>query len=319
MFDVVTLGETMLRLTPPGLERLEFTRSLEVHSGGSESNTAVALSRLGSRVCWLSRLPDNPLADLVCGEIARFGVDIRYVVRAQGERIGTYYYEPARAPRNSRVFYDRADSASARMRPEDLPAAPFEPGISRLFHTTGITLAISETARSTARAAVDRARDAGMRICFDVNHRRNLWSPAEARIHCDEWLALSDLVFVAERDVVLLWPELSTAVSLQERCPRATLVITRGAEGSIAVTPESRELRQAAFEATAVERLGRGDAFSGGFIHQWLATDGDVCEALRWGAAVAALKYAMLGDMALVTPDEVRSVIEGGGQTQVQR
>ncbi len=319
MFDVVTLGETMLRLTPPGLERLERTRTLDVHSGGSESNTAVALSRLGSRVCWLSRLPDNPLADLVCGEIARFGVDIRYVVRAQGERIGTYYYEPARAPRNSRVFYDRADSASARMRPEDLPAAPFQHGISRLFHTTGITVAISETARATARAAVDRARDASMRICFDVNHRQTLWSPTEARAHYDEWLALSDLVFVAERDVALLWPELSTAVDLHRRCPGATLVITRGAEGSIAVTPENREFRQAAFEATEVERLGRGDAFSGGFIHQWLATDGDVGEALRWGAAVAALKFAMPGDMALVTPDEVRSVIEGGGQTQVQR
>jgi len=318
MFDVVTLGETMLRLTPPALERLERTRSLDVHSGGSESNTAVALSRLGSRVCWLSRLPDNPLADLVCGEIARFGVDTRFVVRAPGERIGTYYYEPAGAPRNSRVYYDRAGSAMARIRPEDLPAAPFEPGTSRLFHTTGITVAISETARATARQAADWARSAGMQVCFDVNHRRNLWSVADARGHYDEWLALADLVFIAERDVALLWPELGSAVELHARCRDAILVITRGAEGSVAVTPQNRQISQVAIQATEVERLGRGDAFSGGFIHQWLAS-GDVAEALRWGAAVAALKFAMPGDMALVTSEEVESVLNGNRISQVQR
>jgi len=318
MYDVVTLGETMLRLTPPGLERLDQVRSLDVHCGGSESNTSVALSRLGSRVCWLSRLPDSPLADLVCGEMARFGVDTRYVVRAPEERIGIYYYEPARAPRSSRVFYDRVDSAAARMRPEDLPTAPFEAGMSQLFHTTGITTAIGERACATARLAAERARAAGMRISFDVNHRRNLWSPTDARSQYDEWLPLADLVFVAERDVALLWPELDSAVDLHALCRQATLIVTRGAEGSIAVTAEGSEIHQPAYQATEVERLGRGDAFSAGFIHRWLDS-GDVAEALQWGAAVAALKFAMPGDMALVTPNEVRAVFSSDGSSQVQR
>lgn len=318
MYDVVTLGESMLRLTPPRFGRLEQASSLEVHCGGSESNTAVALSRLGSRVCWLSRLPDSPLGDLVCGEISRFGVDTAHVVRAAGARVGTYYYEPAHAPRTSRVYYDRADSAMAQMQAEELPGDPFRRGASKLFHTTGITTAISDSARATARAAAHRARSAGMRISFDINHRRNLWSPTAARPVYEEWLGIADLVFVAERDASLLWPELRDAPALHARCPRATLVITRGDQGSFAVTPDGRELSQSAYPATDVERLGRGDAFSGGFIHQWLASD-DVEEALRWGAAVAALKFSMAGDMALVTAAEVAAVIDGHGTAQVQR
>ena len=319
-YEVITLGETMLRLTPPGLELLETVRSLEAHVGGSESNTSVALARLGSRVAWLSRLPDNPLADLVCGELTRYGVDTRYVVRAPGERIGVYYHQQARAPRSSQVYYDRADSAMARMQPDQLPSEPFQSGSARLFHTSGITLAISQSARKTAEAALEQARQARMKISFDVNHRRNLWSNAEAQQACQPWLTTADLVFVAERDIALIWPDCAGDPEAFHRyCPQAVLIVTRGAEGSLALTPDGNQHRQSAYQGAEVDRLGRGDAFSAGFIHHWLA-EGDVPEALRWGAATAALKGATPGDMALIHRHEVERLLELGDRaSDIQR
>lgn len=315
--DVVTLGETLLRLTPPGRELLERASTLEIHVAGSESNTAVALSRLGVRVCWLSRLPDNPLGERVRGELSRYGVDTGYVARAPGERLGTFYYQPASPPRASRVWYDRADSAMARMQPEHLPTEPFRPGAARLFHTTGITLGLGEAARATALAAVDRARAAGMHFSFDLNHRRNLWQADIARPHYRAALALAELVFVAERDIELLWPG-ADPQAFHAHCPQALLLVTRGERGALAITAEGKRYEQAAFPAAGVDRLGRGDAFSAGFLYQWLAS-GDIAESLRWGAALAALKYATPGDMAIVDRREVLALLEQDRNADLDR
>lgn len=318
-FDVITLGETLLRLNPPELDLLERSSVLEARIGGSESNTAVALSRLGLRVAWLSRLPDNPLAGRILTELAGHGVDVGAVRRVPGERLGTYYYQPARAPRASRVWYDRADSAMARMRPEELPDALFRPGAARFFHTTGITLGIGAAARATALAAMQRARDAGWRVSFDVNHRAALWPPETARPVYEQALALADLVFIAERDVGLLWPEYASDWrGLHACCPRAALVTTRGATGAAARGPDGTVHEQPAIAAEVVDRLGRGDAFSAGFLCRWLE-DGDAADALRWGNAAAALKATIPGDLALIDRHEIEELLSAAGGGDVRR
>lgn len=318
-FDVVTLGETLLRLNPPDLDLLERTTVLEARIGGSESNTAVALSRLGLQVTWLSRLPDNPLAARILTELSGHGVDVGSVRRVPGERLGTYYYQPARAPRASRVWYDRADSAMARMRPEDLPDDVFRAGAARLFHTTGITPGIGAAARATALAAMQRARGAGWRVSFDVNHRAALWPPETARPVYEQALALADLVFVAERDVATLWPGYATDWrGLHARCPQALLVVTRGAAGAAARLPDGTVHEQPAITAEVVDRLGRGDAFSAGFLCRWLE-DGNAAEALRWGNAAAALKAAIPGDLALIDRREVEELLGAAGGADVRR
>src|SRR5690606_7918776 len=110
MYDVITLGETMLRLTPPAPLRIEQTTSFNVYVGGAESNTAVGLSRLGFKTAWLSRLTDNPLGRLIAGTIARYGVDTSHVVWTSKDRVGVYYVEEGQSPRASQVYYDRAGS-----------------------------------------------------------------------------------------------------------------------------------------------------------------------------------------------------------------
>ncbi len=117
MVDVVTLGETMLRFTPPARNRLEQADHLQVHVGGSESNTAVGLARLGLKTAWLSRLPTTALGRMVCGELSKYGVDTSHVIWSDTDRLGLYFLEEAGPPRGSQVIYDRRDSAISRMQP----------------------------------------------------------------------------------------------------------------------------------------------------------------------------------------------------------
>src|SRR5690349_11697201 len=156
-YDVVTLGETMLRLTPPGMRRIEQAISLDIEIGGSESNTAVGLARLGLRVAWLSRLTDNPLGRLLAQTLAGHGVDTGWISWTDQDRIGLYFLEEGKAPRGSNVTYDRANSAMSRMQPADLPTDLFKSGQSKLLHLTGITPALGSQATATARQALELA------------------------------------------------------------------------------------------------------------------------------------------------------------------
>jgi 2-dehydro-3-deoxygluconokinase len=304
----------MLRFTPPGFQRLEQAQSFEVHVGGTESNTAVGLARLGLKVAWLSRLSDNPLGKYIARAIAQHGVDTSQVVWTPEDRVGTYFLERGKAPRGSQVIYDRKHSAVSKMRPEDLPESLFQTGSARLFHTTGITLGIGESAAATALHAVKLAKAAGWLISFDLNYRAKLWSAAAARAGCHEILKLTDIFFLPRRDARTVYgiqaEKLDDALSeLAQHYPQALIVMTLGAEGAAARAPTGEVYNQPAFFAEEVERLGGGDAFSAGFLYGYL--ESDIALALRWGTAVAALKYGILGDFPLIEKAEAEALVQG--------
>ncbi len=321
-YDVLTLGESMLRFSPPGMQRLEQAAAFEIHVGGSESNTAVGLARLGLRVAWLSRLGENAVGRIVAAEIARHGVDYQYVRWAEGERVGTYFVEYAPPPRGIQLLYDRADSAMSRMRPQDLPSTLFEPTRARLLHLTGITPALSEAAAATCRQALDWARRAGWRISFDLNYRSKLWSAEAARAGCEFFLERADWLLLPLADVRTLFPELAAAndapaAVLERICmryPQATIILTQGAAGVSARGPAGRTHEQAVFpqESQWQARIGAGDAFNAGFLAAMLERDEDIATALRWGAAAAALKFTILGDMPLWERAELEAVLAEG-------
>lgn len=321
MYDVVTLGETMIRFTPPGTLRLEQAQALEVYVGGSESNTSVGLARLGLRVCWISRLTDNPMGRVIAHGIRAQGVDTSQVVWTENDRVGLYFLEEAATPRDSRIIYDRKDSAMSRMLPEHLPTSIFQPDAGQLLHLTGITLALSPSAYETAQQAMKLAKAAGWRLSFDVNYRGKLWSMDTARAGCEPFMQAADILFMPLRDAKAMF-KLGASMSaedvmgeLHQRYPQATLVMTLGADGAIASGADGVTVRQAAFPAAAVCRLGRGDAFTAGFLYRWLADANDLPMALRYGTAMAALKYGITGDMPLISPDEVQAVVASGGGT----
>ncbi|MEM7532286.1 MAG: sugar kinase [Chloroflexota bacterium] len=331
-YDVITLGETMLRLTPPNLERFEQTRQFDIEVGGTESNMAVGLARLGLNVAWVSRLPDTALGRIITQTISKYGVDTSHVVWAdEEERVGLYFLEEGKAPRGSYVIYDRANSAVSRMEPEELPAHLFTPTGSRLFHLTGITPPIGDAAKRTAHHALELAQAAGWLISFDINFRGKLWSPAEARAGCDAFAKAANLLFVPRGDAQIVYdldgytePE-AAITQLGEWYPQATVFMTLGADGAIGRTPDGVVLRQPAFPAEEVGRLGGGDAFAAGAIYGYLSKEGAsdearLNEALRWGTATAAIKYTILGDIPVIEKREVEQLLATNtGSSNVSR
>lgn len=328
-YDVVTLGETMIRFTPPDFKRLEQTISFNTEIGGSESNLAIGLARLGLRVVWLSRLTNNPLGRFIAGAIARQGVDTSRVIWTDADRVGLYFLEEGKSPRQNQVIYDRKQSAMSQLRASELPVDLFQPGRARLLHLTGITPALGSTVAVAARRALGLAKEAGWHVSFDLNYRRLLWSPAEALAGCEPFMEAADLLLAPLNDVRLLFgldssvtPE-QILTRLREHYPQATIIVTVGKEGAIGSEPGGAVIQQVAIPTEMVDPLGGGDAFAAGFLYQYLTVEagaGRLAQALLWGVAMAALKYTIPSDIPWLTRAEVESLVQqGAGGPKVVR
>lgn len=312
-FDFITLGETMIRLSPPNFERLARTVTLDMQIGGAESNVAVNLSRLGLRTAWLSRLPDNALGHRVTGELNSHGVDTSGVHYVSNERLGTYFIELAVPPRLNRVIYDRADSAASRMTLADVNLDLI--ASSRWLHMTGITPALSPSCLQLTGDVVRFAHERGVTVSFDVNYRALLWPPQDAGGALAPIAAMCDYFFVAHRDAIALFGShdvaQNAAKQLQERFGCKMLILTMGEAGAIAQTADEYiEVAQSFKVPQIVDRIGAGDAFDAGFIAAQLWGK-SVDESLNYGNALSALKLTIPGDLALVTRDELVQLVDG--------
>lgn len=315
-YDVLTFGETMMRLTPPGYKRIEQTLCFDIWVGGTESNTAIGLARLGMRAAWFSRLPASPMGRYVSNRVQQYGVDVSHCIWADDERLGIFFHEQSQPPRASRIIYDRKHSAMSRIQPAHLPEDLFLPGKSRFFHVTGITLAISATARATALAAMRRAQDCGWQLSFDSNYRSTLWSGEQAAALCDEAMDLADIVFCPYGDYLALYGDAhagdkkAALCALAAKYPGTLIVMTLGKDGAQAMTAAGEFFQQPAILAGEVGRIGGGDAFAAGFLYAWLS-HADLALALKWGVAMSAHKYTIPGDLPLVDYDEVAALVAG--------
>ena len=316
MTDIATFGETMLRLSPPRGERLERTRDLDVRVGGAESNVAVAAARLGCETAWLSKLPKSPLGRRVTAALRSHGV--RPAVAwddSDSARLGTYYFEHGGDPRGSDVLYDRQGASITTATPADLPVGAIEG--ADLFYTSGITPALSSTLADTTAALLKAARGSGSTTAFDLNYRSKLWSPDAAGQVYTSLFPHIDVLVAAERDVNTCLDRDGDAVEmangLLHEFDFRTVVLTRGEHGSVAVH-DGEVFEQDAYPADTFDPVGSGDAFVGGYLARRIH-GGEVAEALACGAAAASLKRTVDGDVAVVTADEVESVVadDGGG------
>jgi len=310
-YDIVSIGETMLRLSPPIPLRLEQAGAFEVHIGGSESNTLVGLARLGSKTCWISRLPDHALGQQLARLIGMHGVDTTHIVWTTEDRLGVFFYEPACFPRTGEVIYDRKDSAFTRLSSDQLPMHPLKS--CRWFHATGISLALNSQVRSMMNLAREVARSNGSKISFDFNYRSKLWEMDQARVGCREWVESSDLVFFAKRDAIA-YLELASDASDEEVIQTLSKirrgkcsVITLGERGAMAAEADSVCL-SGTRKVDGAGRLGGGDAFSAGFLYGRL-NGWSLDESLAWGNAMAGLKYTIPGDMPIIHKQDVLRVL----------
>lgn len=309
--DLVTFGETMLRLSPPGHERIEQASELGVRAAGAESNVAVNAGRLGAATAWLSKLPDSPLGRKVAASLRAQGTTPEVAWSDDG-RQGVYFLEGGGEPRGTTVVYDRADAAVTTATTDELATELVER--AGYLHTSGITPALSPTLAETTTELLELAGETGTTATFDVNYRSKLWGPEEARETLEALFPDVDVLFVAERDArgVLGREGDAEAVArgLAGEFSLGTVVVTRGEDGALAVR-DGDVLEQPAFEAETTDPVGTGDAFVGGYLAARV-DGGDVADALEWGAATAALKRTIPGDVALVTREEVESVLSDG-------
>ena len=310
--DVLTLGETMIRLVPRGFTRLEEAQELECRTGGSESNVAVALARLGLRAAWISKLPANPLGVMIERRIRSFGVDTSHVLWEEGGRAGVYFIEPAAPPRPARVLYDRAHSSASRISPAAVDWSLLD--AVRHVHLTGITVALSDSCRATVARALAEARSRGCSTSFDVNYRARLWSAEAARQALEPLLAGVELLITPLADARLLWglpaDGDAAAAALRERFGAGVVAVTRGAEGALCHDGQVRSA--ASFPMREVDRVGAGDAFDAGLLFGFLR--GDLDQGLAYGMAMAALKHSIPGDEFVATREEVESLLAGASR-----
>jgi len=309
-YDLITFGETMIRLSTQGGARLEAAETLDYRIGGTESNLAIALARLGRRVAWWSKLVANPLGRKIEAQIARWGVDTSRVLWTDTGRAGVYFIEFGAPPRSHQVYYDRANSAASTLTPEEVDWTHLDG--ARHLHLTGITPALSLSCAATVDRAAREAKARGLTVSFDVNYRSKLWTPARARETLAPILANVGLLFCPAADAQTVFgltgePE-AVARALQETYGVPTVIVTAGGEGATAVQ-DGRALQVAAIPSAEVDRVGAGDAFDAGVLHGFL--DGDLEMGLRYGAAMAALKRTMPGDELLTTREEIEAVVNG--------
>ena len=317
VFDVVTLGEALLRLTPPNFQRIEQAQQFNIEVAGSEVNTAVGLARLGAQVTWLSRLPDSVLGRRVAQQLSAHGVDASHVIWSESERLGLYFWEDAQPPRNNLVIYDRKDSAASHMTEADLPSDLFQPERARHLHLTGITPALSSQAAQMTQRAAEMAKVAGWTFSFDINLRRKLWTPEEAQRVCMPLIELADVFIAPLRDVQSVL-KIDTSATGEEalavlavQFPNKVIALTLGMDGSLGIDGNGRMYHQPIFPTTVVDRLGSGDAFTAGLLYGLYFSEsaGDLSLALRWGNAMAAMKRTIRGDLPLVDKTAVAQLV----------
>ncbi len=331
MVDVLTFGEAMVRLSPPGNLRLEQTTSLDVAVGGAELNVAAGAARLGLKTAWVSRLPLNPLGRMIANKGREFGVDVEHILWAEEARAGLYFVEYGADPRPTRVLYDRADSALARIRPGMVQWEPLL-GEARLFHVGGITPALSPTAAEAQAEALQAAKGAGCPVSYDLNYRANLWSLEEARAAQLASMRFVDILITSLPDEEGVTELISgvggedpaaVARGLAEQFGfRAVLVTRRGSPAGRRTTwdslaySEGKTFSGRRYEIEAVDRIGGGDACVAGFLTGFL--EGDLEYAVQLGNAFSALTQTSPTDWPWPTRAEAEALI-ASGETRLQR
>ena len=330
-FDVLTLGEILLRLSPPDNERLVRGDLLRKQTGGAELNVASGIAMLGLRTGVISRIPDNDIGYFVKNYIRFCGVSDDYLVYDQSDdaRLGLYYYENGAAPRKPAVIYDRHHSSMLGLTVEDLPEDIYAQ--TRCFHTTGITLALGEGVRNTAMEMIRRFKQAGALISFDVNFRANLWTEAQARPCVEQILPYVDVFFCSETTARLTFGKQGTPRQMMESFTKDYPISIVASTHRTVHSPKRHtfgsiiyDARSGAFyeeepyrDIEVVDRIGSGDAYISGVLYGLLSSDGDCRRALEYGNAASAVKNTIPGDLPSCNRQEIDRVIrqhqQGGG------
>jgi 2-dehydro-3-deoxygluconokinase len=346
MKKVVTFGEIMLRLSPPGFLRFSQTNSFDVVYGGGESNVAVSLANYGIPVEFVTRLPKNDIGECALMEMRKRNVGTEHIVYG-GDRLGIYFLETGAVSRGSKVVYDRAHSAIAEIEVGMIDWKSVFEGVE-WFHWTGITPAISQGAAAACLEAVKVASEMGVTVSTDLNYRAKLWNyGGDREAIMTELTSYCDIVLGNEEDAekhfgikpkgldittqgghVKAEAFLSVCQQMMKKFPKAKKVITT-LRGSISASHNSwagvlydgdTMFQSPQYQITdIVDRVGGGDSFMGGLIYGLLKYPEDDQNALNFAVASSCLKHTIKGDANLATVSEVEKLMGGDASGRVAR
>ena len=337
---VVTFGELMLRLGPPGFERLLQSPMLGATFGGGEANVSVSLAQFGIDSHYVTRLPVNAIGDAAVRALRAEGVATDFIARG-GSRMGIYFTETGASQRASTVLYDRANSAISEIPPDAVDWDRVMKGAA-WFHVTGITPALGAKAAAATVAAVAAAKRAGARVSVDLNYRKKLWTQAQAQQTMRPLMRDVNVVIANEEDLqCVLGIDVEgadvTAGTLNVAAYRAaaervtkelgpaTVAITlreslsASDNGWSAVLWDGQSMHESQrYAVRLVDRIGGGDSFAAGLIYG-LVTGRANAAALRFAVAASALKQTIPGDFNRVSVAEVDALAGGDASGRVQR
>lgn len=343
MSKIVTFGEIMLRLAPPGFQRFTQARTFEAIYGGGEANVAVSLANYGEDVEFVTRLPKNDLGDACMMSLRGYGIRTEHIARG-GERIGIYFLETGAAQRGSKVIYDRANSSFATIQTGTIDWKKIFEGAD-WFHWTGITPAVSQGAADVCREAIQVAREMGITVSTDLNFRAKLWKWGKSAGEVmTELVGMCDVALGNEEDAEKVFgikaPEADVTAGkveadhyrfvceeLNKKSPSLkTISITlRGSLSASHNTWSGVLWHHGKFFSAPiynilpiVDRVGGGDSFMGGLIYGLRKYD-DPQQALNFAAAAACLKHSVIGDFNAVSVGEVEALMGGDASGRVSR
>ena len=345
--DLVSLGECMVRLSPPGHDRIEFARTMDVYVGGGEFNVAYALARLGLRTGWVGGLVDNPVSAIIENHARSVGMDVSHAPKlpydgvGRDARIGLNFTEVGVGPRAAVTLYDRGHSATSKMTPDSVDWKKLFSGGVRWLHTGGIFTCLSDTTRQVTPVALQAAKDAGTIVSYDLNFRSKLWSSEEAISHTKPLAPYIDCLIGNEEDfekvlgyevegadvegggelpiekykdmvrrVVQDYPNLKVVGTTL----REVVSASENNWSALLYFAEDDTFYQGpTFERLILEdRVGGGDGFASGFAYAFL-NGHTPQEAVNLGTAHGALLQTTRGDASQITLKELLHTAGGGG------
>ena len=341
MSRIITFGEIMMRLNPPGYLRFLQTQSFEATYAGGEANVAVSLANFGDDAAFVSKVPEHEIGQNAVNALRRYGVDTSRILRG-GPRLGVYYCEKGASQRGSKVIYDRAGSSIALAKRAEFDWDSIFDGAD-WFHFTGITPALGGDMPAVCLDACKAAREKGITVSCDLNYRGKLWTREKAGEVMAQLMPYVDVCIANEedaKDVFGIAAEntdinagrldregyLSVARQLTERFGfRAVAITLRGSISASENIWSGMLYRDGAacfarnYLIHLVDRVGGGDSFGGGLIHAMRKWPDDPQLQIEYAVAASCLKQATEFDFNLASEKEVLALVGGNASGRVQR
>lgn len=336
-FDLLSLGEILLRLSPPNNERIVRGDTFEKQVGGAELNVVSGVSLLGLRTGIISKLPANNIGIYAKNKIRFCGVSDDYLAydESRDARLGIYYYENGAYPRKPGIVYDRMYTSINKIDISDFPEELFES--AKCFHTSGITLALSEQCRKTGIEMIKRFKEKGTLISFDVNFRLNLWSGEEAKACIQEILPYVDIFFCSEDTARLTFQKEGNVREMMKSFAAEYPISVMASTQRTVHSPKVHSFGSVIYDAKedvfyeeepyenieVVDRIGSGDAYVSGVLFGLLSEGGNCQKAIQFGNASSAVKNTIPGDMPSLNYKEIKNIIRDhrnlGYQSEMDR